>query len=109
MSDDNPFQNKMRKAADGALLTLVARWAMVVTLPLGSFMGIAVWTKLDKTADSAIRLEEQVKALISSTLPQLNLQLDGRFNSLSDRITSHDRRLDRLEDWRNTTPSRPPP
>jgi hypothetical protein len=102
MSDDSPFQDKVRKAADSAMLTFVARWAMVITLPIGGFIGAAVWTKLDKTSESTARLEEQVKALIVSTIPQLNLQLDGRFNSLSDRVTAHDRRLDRIEDWRNS-------
>jgi hypothetical protein len=107
MTDDSPFQDKVRRAADSAMLTFVARWAMVITLPLGSFLGGAVYMKLDKTAESAARLEEQVKALIGSTLPQLNVQLDGRFNSLSDRVTAHDRRLDRLEDWRNAAPRTP--
>jgi hypothetical protein len=106
MTDDSPFQDKVRKAADSAMLTFVARWAMVVTLPIGGFIGAAVYTKLDKTSESAARLEEQVKALVGSTIPQLTIQLDGRFNSLSDRVTAHDRRLDRLEDWRKRSCSR---
>lgn len=106
MTDETPFNDKVRKAADGAILTFVAKWAMVVTLPIGGFIGAAVYTKLDRTSESAARLEEQVKALIGSTIPQLNVQLDGRFNSLSDRVTAHDRRLDRIEEWRNTMPAR---
>lgn len=108
MTNDSPFDIRVRKAADSALLTLVARWAMVVTLPMGSFVGAALYNKLDRTSESTARLEEKVTALITSTLPQLNIQLDGRFNSLSDRVTAHDRRLDRIEDWRNTMP-RPAP
>lgn len=104
MNDDTPFQEKVRKAADSAVLTLVARWAMVITLPLGGFIGAAVYNKLDKTSESTARLEEQVKALIGSTIPALTVQVDGRFNSLSDRVTAHDRRLDRIEDWRNSSP-----
>ncbi len=101
MTDDSSFQGKVRRAADGAILSLLSKAAAVILLPLGSVIGGAVWMKLDKTSESATRLEEQVKALVSSTLPQLNVQLDGRFNSLSDRVTAHDHRLDRLEDWRN--------
>ena len=99
---DTPFREKVRKAADSAILTLAARWAMVVTLPMGAAMGSAVYNKLERTSESTARLEEKVTALLSSTLPQLTIQLDGRFNSLSDRITAGDRRLDRLEDWRNS-------
>lgn len=99
---DTPFQEKVRKAADNAILTLAARWAVVVTLPMGAAMGSAVYNKLERTSESTARLEEKVTALLSSTLPQLNVQLDGRFNSLSDRVTAGDRRLDRLEDWRNS-------
>ncbi len=102
MSDDSSFQDRVRRWSDGATLSLLSKAAAVVLLPLGSVIGGAVWVKLDKTSESTARLEEQVKALISSTLPQLNVQLDGRFNSLSDRVTEHSRRLDRLEDWRNT-------
>ncbi len=100
--DDIPFRDRVRRAADGAILSLLSKAAAVVLLPLGSVIGGAVWVKLDKTSESTTRLEEQVRALVTSTLPQLNVQLDGRFNSLSDRVTAHDRRLDRLEDWRNT-------
>ncbi len=102
MTDESPFQDKVRRAADSAMLSLLSKWAALIVLPLGGFMGAIIWTKLDRTSESTTRLEEQVKALVSSTLPQLNIQLDGRFNSLSDRVTAHDRRLDRLEDWRNT-------
>jgi hypothetical protein len=109
MTDDSPFNERVRKAADSALLTFIARWAMVITLPLGGFIGAAVYNKLDKTSESTARLEEKVSALIDRQMPALNVQLDGRFNSLSDRVTAHDRRLDRLEDWRNTTPSRAAP
>ena len=104
MEAESPFTDRVRKAADSAVLTLIARWAMVVTLPMGAFIGAAVYTKLDRTSESAARLEEQVKALISSTIPQLTIQVDGRFNSLSDRVTAHDRRLDRIEEWRNGVP-----
>jgi hypothetical protein len=106
MTDESPFNDKVGRAAESALLKLVARWAMVVTLPLGGFIGAAVYNKLDKTSESAARLEEQVRALVNSTIPQLTIQIDGRFNSLSDRVTAHDRRLDRIEDWRNTFPAR---
>ncbi len=102
MSDETPFNGRVRRAADGAVLTFVARWAMVVTLPVGGFIGAAVYTKLDKTSESTARLEEKVTALLERQIPALNVQIDGRFNSLSDRVTAHDRRLDRLEDWRNT-------
>ncbi len=109
MSDESPFQDRVRRAANGALLSLAAKVAALVVLPVGGFIGTAVWVKLDRTSESTARLEEKVTALISSTLPQLNVQLDGRFNSLSDRITAHDRRLDRLEDWRNASPLRVAP
>jgi hypothetical protein len=107
--ETEPLKDRIRRSADGAVLTFVARWAMVVTLPLVGFMAAAIYTKLDKTAESTARLEEKVTALIERQIPALNLQLDGRFNSLSDRITGHDRRLDRLEDWRNATPARGTP
>ena len=96
MTDDSPFQDKVRKAADSAVLTLVARWAMVVTLPLGAFVGAAVYNKLDRTSESAARLEEKVTALLERQIPALNIQIDGRFNAQGDRITGHDRRLDSL-------------
>lgn len=104
MEPESPFQDKMRKAADSALLTLVARWAMVFVVPLGGFIGAAVWSKVDKTADSTARLEEQFKSLITQQIPDLSSRFDGRFNAQADRLTAHDRRLDRLEDWRNMPP-----
>ncbi len=106
MTDESPFQDRMRRASDGVVLTLIAKVAAAIVLPAIAFLAGGLYIKLDRTAESAARLEEKVSALISSTLPQLNIQLDGRFNSLSDRVTAHDRRLDRLEDWRNTSPPR---
>ena len=100
--EETPIQDRMRKAADSALLMLVARWAMVVTLPIGGFIGAAVWTKLDKTSESTTRLEEKVSNLIDRQIPDINARFDSRFNAQADRITAHDRRLDKLEDWRNS-------
>lgn len=108
MEPETPFQDRVRKAADSAVLTLVARWAMVVTLPLGGFIGAALWTKLDKTSDSAARLEEKVTALIERQIPEFNLRIEGRFNAQSERLTDHSRRLERLEDWRNVMPRNSP-
>ena len=101
MTDDGSFQDKMARAANSSVLAVVARLAMVVTLPLGGFIGAAVYTKLDRTSESAARLEEKVTALLERQIPALNIQIDGRFNSMNERITTHDRRIDRLEEWRN--------
>lgn len=96
------LSGKVAMAAESALLKLVARWAMVVTLPIGGFIGAALYVKLDKTAESTARLEEKVTALMERQIPEMRANFDSRFNAQSDRITGHDRRLDRLEDWRNS-------
>jgi hypothetical protein len=95
------LEDKVRRAADGALLILVARWAMVITLPVGGFLGAAVWIKLDKTAEATARLEERVSAMIVRQA-DLVTGFNSRFDAQAERIGRHDLRLDRLEDWRNS-------
>lgn len=99
MTDD--FHDKMDRAANSSMLAVVARLAMIVTLPLGGFIGAAVYNKLDRTSESTARLEEKVSALLERQIPALNIQIDGRFTSMNERVTRHDRRIDRLEEWRN--------
>lgn len=106
MNAESPMQDKMRKAADSAVLLLIARISMAVVIPAGGFIGAALWIKLDKTAESTTRLEEKVSNLVDRQLPDINTRFDGRFNAQAERITSHDRRLDRLEDWRNSMPGK---
>lgn len=101
MADDTPFEGKVRRAADSALLTLVARWAMVVTLPLGGFVGAGVWAKLDETSVRAVRLEEKITSLIDRQIPDLNTRIEGRFNEQSNRLVDQAHRIGKLEDWRN--------
>jgi hypothetical protein len=102
VSDGGTFADKVDRAAESALLKLAARCAMVITLPLIGFVGAGIYNKLDKTADSTARLEEKVTALLERQIPEMKASFDSRFNAQADRITTHDRRIDRLEEWRNT-------
>lgn len=89
--------DKVEKAAENALLKLAARLCMIAVLPVGGFLGGSVLMKVDRTAESTIRLEESVKGL--------ERRFDSRFDAQGDRISDHDRRIGKLEDWRNSAPT----
>lgn len=91
----------VEKAANGALLTLSGKVAALLLVPmvLGSFG--ALYATSSKTAESTARLEEQFKSLVERQIPAMQSGFNGRFDAQADRITAHDYRINRLEDWRN--------
>lgn len=92
----------VEKAANGALLTLIGKWSAVSAIPLLITLFSALWVKMDRTAESTARLEEKVSSMIERQLPTMQSGFNSRFDAQADRITAHDYRLNRLEDWRNS-------
>ena len=93
---------RINRAAENALLKLVARIFMVAVLPVGLGIGAMVWSKVDKTNESTIRLEQSVKFMIEQQIPTLTNSVNTRFadqaSSQAERDRGQDRRIEKIED-----------
>lgn len=94
------------KAAENSTFKLLARGFMVLSLPIGGFIGLKVWEKVDKTNESTIRQEETLRNIITYQLPGMAAVFDSRFNAQAARIDDASKRIGKLEDWRLTMPPR---
>lgn len=92
----------VERAAHNAFLTLIGKWCAIAAVPLMLAIGGVLWGKIDKSAEMEARLEEKISSLIEHQIPGMQTSFNSRFDSQADRITAHDYRLNRLEDWRNS-------
>lgn len=73
---------RVERAAENAMLKLLARGAMVLVIPMGGFFGSELWGMARKASEAIIEIKGDVKALAGQ---------------LSTRVDGHDLRLTNLE------------
>lgn len=72
----------VERAAENAMLKLLARGAMVLVIPMGAFFGSELWGMARKASEAIIEIRGDIRAISG----QLTMQING-----------HDQRLTKLE------------
>jgi hypothetical protein len=95
---------KIGRAAESVLLKLVARWSMAVIIPVILAIGGVIWGTISDSTKAINRIDNALTTLVGQNnllgqrIEAVEKTTNNRLDAQADRITSHDKRFDRIED-----------
>lgn len=97
MATPSDLHSTTERVADSVFVKLVARFAMIIGVPLVGYLGNELWTSVKRTNESTIRLEEKITTLLNVQIPDMQRALTDRINAHAQRLDGQDRRNDRQD------------